>query len=331
MVEFAVIIPTYQRPELLVQAVDSVLGQTYAPSEVLVVRDGPHALVPETLPSSPALRVLDRPKQGVAAARNAGIAASASPWICFLDDDDLWHPHRLERTAEYLDTHPECAALQAASWTFAAAPARGVDIVASDLASCMEATGLVRPVTDMSYLDITGRSFDLLLERNRGSISTSTVKREVMLDARGFPEGYTCAEDWVMFINVARFVEWHYLDERLSFIRKHERNNTVVNPTNDLVTIRAIRAVWADRSLPEPAHRPLGAYGVDYRFFAQRAFWRAVRRRLPRIAAAIAREAFALLPRWRDRLVVILPPAVEQAARPMRRTVQSRTFSAPCT
>ena len=101
--------------------------------------------------------------------------------------------------------------------------------------------------TDMSYLDINGRSFELLLERNRGNISGATVHRDTLVRAGGFPVGYTCGADWVMFINVARYTEWHFLDARLSFVRIHPGNNTRANPTNGLMTVRAL-----DGSLGRP-------------------------------------------------------------------------------
>ena len=114
--EFAVVIPTYRRPHLLAATVESVLRQTYPASEIVVVRDGPDAAVPESLRTG-TVRVIDRPKEGVAAARNAGTAATHAAWLCFLDDDDLWHPDRLLVTAKYLDSHPDCAAVQADWWS----------------------------------------------------------------------------------------------------------------------------------------------------------------------------------------------------------------------
>jgi len=307
--EFAVVIPTYRRPELLLAAVDSVLRQSHPASEIVVVRDGPEAIVPDSLDRA-AVRVIDQPRRGVAAARNTGIAATSAEWVCFLDDDDLWHPDRLAATAEHLAAHEGCMAVQAGSWTFAAAARPGVDLVAESLEECLEAAARSVPVTDNSYLDITGRSYDLLLERNRGAISTGTVRRDVLEKAGSFPIGYTCAEDWVMFINVARYGEWCYLDRRLSFVRKHASNNTVTNPTNDIVTIRALRRVWEDEARPVPAHRALADYALDYRLLVQRSFWRAVARREGRIALEVLVEGSWLLPRYRDRAIVLVPPSL---------------------
>ena len=50
--------------------------------------------------------------RGVAAARNTGAARASAPLIAFLDSDDLWLPHKLERQVAFMDAHPECAIAQ---------------------------------------------------------------------------------------------------------------------------------------------------------------------------------------------------------------------------
>jgi len=308
MTDFAVVIPTYRRPTFLAEAVESVLAQSHTPAEVIIVCDGPTTL-PDGIEQGP-VRVVEQPHGGVAAARNTGVASCSSEWVCFLDDDDLWHPDRLRLAAEHLASDPNCQALTTPSWWFASEPTDGIDFVATDLAECVACSTVVEPSTDMTYLDITGRSFEMLLERNRANISGSTVRRDVLREAGGFPTGYTCAEDWVMAINVARYTEWCYLDTRLSFVRKHASNNTSVNPTNGLVTLRAIREVWTDRSRPVPSHRPLAGYGSEYRWTIQNAVWDSIRRRQPAVAWDSVREGWPLLVRRRDKAYVLVPPPV---------------------
>jgi GT2 family glycosyltransferase len=96
----SVIIPTTRRPELIGRAVASVIAQTMADLEIIVVVDGPN---PETLVvlagiSDQRLRILqnDRPN-GAGAARNLGAAQANGTWLAFLDDDDEWLPEKLER------------------------------------------------------------------------------------------------------------------------------------------------------------------------------------------------------------------------------------------
>ncbi len=94
------VIPTRGRPALLACAVRSALRQTWPRMEVLVVVDGPDAATTSQLDrvTDPRLRVVYLPECcGGAAARNAGVRAVRGDWIAFLDDDDEWHPEKIER------------------------------------------------------------------------------------------------------------------------------------------------------------------------------------------------------------------------------------------
>ena len=100
--DVSVIIPTYNRPGLLKQTLDSVLAQTSAPREIILVDNGTtgetRAMVEADYGS--AITYLKVPPEGVQAARNAGIANARSAWIATLDDDDLWRPDYLEQVAK---------------------------------------------------------------------------------------------------------------------------------------------------------------------------------------------------------------------------------------
>ena len=99
-----IVIPTQQRPQLVLRALKSVLGQTHQNIEVIVVVDGPDSATIAALRSvnSPRLRVIVNPRSLTAAgARNIGAANARGAWIAFLDDDDEWLPHKLERQLAY--------------------------------------------------------------------------------------------------------------------------------------------------------------------------------------------------------------------------------------
>lgn len=106
----SVVIPTRNRPELLVRAVESVAGQSYRNLEIIVVIDGPDAETETALRAlaDVRLRVLPLPEsRGGSDARNAGIAAAQGEWIAFLDDDDEWLPEKLERQLNHSAARPE--------------------------------------------------------------------------------------------------------------------------------------------------------------------------------------------------------------------------------
>src|SRR5215467_3735478 len=96
----SVVIPTVERPELLLRAVHSALQQTFRDLEVIVVfnREEKDTVTALESISSPRLRLLPFPKRlDGSRARNEGARAARGEWVAFLDDDDLWIPEKLER------------------------------------------------------------------------------------------------------------------------------------------------------------------------------------------------------------------------------------------
>jgi hypothetical protein len=99
--EITVVIPTRDRSVLVRRALASVLRQSAAAADVIVVDDGS---VDDTVAAirglAGAVRIVEGEGRGASAARNAGVAAATTPWIAFLDSDDLWHEDHLARLAE---------------------------------------------------------------------------------------------------------------------------------------------------------------------------------------------------------------------------------------
>src|SRR5690606_21643920 len=112
----SVIIPTYNRPERLTRAINSVLDQTYKNIEVLVVDDNnPHTdfrketeIVMRKYKDNDQVKYIKHPRnKNGAAARNTGIQASAGKYIAFLDDDDEFLPNRIEKLVNKMETLEE--------------------------------------------------------------------------------------------------------------------------------------------------------------------------------------------------------------------------------
>ena len=100
----SVVIPSFNSGAWVAQAVQSALMQSSPPSEVIVVDDGSTDDTHQRLaPLMHRIRYLVQPNQGVAVARNHGIAASSGELVAFLDADDVWHPRKLELQLAALD------------------------------------------------------------------------------------------------------------------------------------------------------------------------------------------------------------------------------------
>jgi len=97
---FSVVIPTYNRADTVGRAIESVLNQTYPPSEVIIVDDGSRDATRARVEGfGPRVTYLPQNNAGAAAARNHGAREARHPWLAFLDSDDIWAATYLEQMA----------------------------------------------------------------------------------------------------------------------------------------------------------------------------------------------------------------------------------------
>jgi len=106
--EVSVIIPTFNRANLLAQAIDSVLSQSYTDFELIVVDDGSTDATQALLSQYRGrIRYLFQENRGVSAARNLGIKAARGLYICLLDSDDLWLRDKLKEQMRLMKGDPK--------------------------------------------------------------------------------------------------------------------------------------------------------------------------------------------------------------------------------
>jgi len=92
-VDVSVVVPTFNRPDLLRPTLESVLGQTRPPREIIVVDNGTDERTEQVVEGyGPHVRYVKIAPGGVQLARNKGVEVASSTWIAFLDDDDLYDP-----------------------------------------------------------------------------------------------------------------------------------------------------------------------------------------------------------------------------------------------
>ena len=107
MFDCSVVIPVYNRRELIERAIGSVLLQTVAPREIIVVDDGSDDGTSDFVRSRfPRVKVLTQQRSGVSAARNLGVVESQGEWIAFLDSDDEWLPAKIQMQKQWLQNNP---------------------------------------------------------------------------------------------------------------------------------------------------------------------------------------------------------------------------------
>ena len=104
----SVVIPTYNRADLVCAAIDSALAQTHPEVEIIVVDDGSTDDTAARLAGyGNRIRVMRQSNAGVCAARNAGFAAAYGRFVALLDSDDRWLPWKLAAQVEAFRCHPE--------------------------------------------------------------------------------------------------------------------------------------------------------------------------------------------------------------------------------
>jgi hypothetical protein len=106
------VIPVFNRPAMLVEAVNSVLAQTWRPIEIVIVDDGSTdgtGVVADGLAEEhPEVRVIHQANAGVGLAREAGRLAARGGYLQYLDSDDLLLARKFELQVTGLEQHPEC-------------------------------------------------------------------------------------------------------------------------------------------------------------------------------------------------------------------------------
>src|SRR6185295_13535888 len=103
---FSIVIPVYNRPDLVIDTIESALNQSYKDYEIVVIDDGSTDRTPEVLRQyTGRVRLIRQDNQGMGAVRNNGMAAAVGEYVIFLDSDDLFFPWTLARLAEAVEKH----------------------------------------------------------------------------------------------------------------------------------------------------------------------------------------------------------------------------------
>lgn len=114
----SIVIPTYNREQILPRTLDSILAQTYEEWECIIVDDGSHdrsmEVAAQYAKKDKRFRVLSNIfHKGAQGARNTGIWAAKGDWICLFDSDDLMYTNYMEKMAAAIDDNTDVAVCKA--------------------------------------------------------------------------------------------------------------------------------------------------------------------------------------------------------------------------
>lgn len=198
----SVVIPAYNKADLTVYAVESVLKQTYSNVEIIVIDDGSTDQTRDRLAAfGSRIKYVHKENGGACSARNAGIRLAQGDYVAFLDCDDLYADSKIQKCVDYLQRHPNA--------------------------------GLVH--TDAYFIDakgsITGQYAHRKSQMCQGQIaaelilgnficnSTPVIRKKCFESAGLFDESFFIPADWDMWLRVSEVAQVGYIDEPLTRYR----------------------------------------------------------------------------------------------------------------
>jgi glycosyltransferase involved in cell wall biosynthesis len=252
----AVVIPAYNRARLVASALESVLAQTRAPAEIIVVDDGSTddtAAVAQSFGAT----VLRQSNAGVSAARNAGVRIARSPWIAFLDSDDLWAANKLEVQWEALEARPETGMVFSDFSYFD--DATGETMGTTKLRSEAHYADVVRQRIGSASFSCEPNSFGRALVQGLFTlVQTMIVRRDLLLSLGIFDTGLRSAEDWELFLRLAVATTASVVEMPLVSVRRMHSQRL----TKDIAASYRAYADVATRIEKHPGRYPVGAVEV---------------------------------------------------------------------
>jgi len=207
----SVIMPTFNRLEFLRPAVASLEAQTFTHWELIIADDGsqgPTRTYLEQLAAAPRIRVIRMPHSGrPSVVRNAALRAARGEYVAFLDSDDLWLPHKLERQIASLRCHPQ------RRWSYTAF-------------ALVDASGDARPAAaDPRQAAPSGWILERILnDETVIALPSVLVSRQLLGQLGAFDEELIMCEDDELWLRLAAASEIDGVDEPLTLIRRHSQH-----------------------------------------------------------------------------------------------------------
>jgi glycosyltransferase involved in cell wall biosynthesis len=206
----SIVCPTFNGASrgYLGEAVESVLNQTLQGYELIIVDDGSTDRTKEVCEpylENSRVHYIFQANAGPAKARNTGIEASSGEFICFLDDDDVWKPIKLQRQIQFIDNQLH----DLGNWGMVFTWAELIDAQGNIIGY----RGHRQEGAIYKYL---------LFENIIDATSSVLIKREVFDKIGLFDETFKQCEDWDMWLRIAKDYYIYHVKDYLVRYREHE-------------------------------------------------------------------------------------------------------------
>ncbi len=204
---FSIILTTYNRPRLLLDALSSIRAQSYTDWEVILVNDGGdlQESIIDWVERDARITYLRKPNGGLAAARNTGLRLARGRYIAYLDDDDVWSSHHLAMLAGAFERYPDKVVYTDS------------ELVLEDISGGLrKEQGRARPYAHDDY------DHDRLQIANFIPVNTWSHARYWLDKVGNFDESFSALEDWDMLIRLSRVTDFHHVRDVTAEVRQRK-------------------------------------------------------------------------------------------------------------
>lgn len=194
----SIVIPTYNREQILPRTLDSIVAQTYGEWECIIVDDGSNdasmVVAAQYVNKDKRFRVLSNTlHKGAQGARNTGILAAEGDWICLFDSDDLMYPNFIEKMAAAIDSK--------------------TDVVVCKALIRHSQTGKVIGQLDQIFSD--NMHADLLREKRYVAYDVTLIRKEKLMKIGLLDEQCPSMQEWDTHIRLSKIARYKAIDETL--------------------------------------------------------------------------------------------------------------------
>jgi glycosyltransferase involved in cell wall biosynthesis len=225
----SVIIPTFNRANVISETIDSVLAQTYRDIEIIIVDDGSTDDTAKKLSIyGDRIRIVYQQNAGTSAARNRGIEVSNAKLIAFQDSDDLWKPTKLERQVSLLsrlDSSVPCCLCNAIMQNLYG---DGRELLSFDI------SGISSQYQEGLWLNVT----EVLASRSVLFNQTVAVRRAALEKVGGFDADLRTAEDYDLSLRLSLEGPWGFIAEPLTIWRAGATNSLSKMAVQDQIKLK---------------------------------------------------------------------------------------------
>lgn len=223
---FSVILPLFNKASYVTKAIESVLSQTFADYELVIMDDGSkddsYAIASKAIEGRKNCHLYQQENAGVSMARNNAAAFSQGDYLCFLDADDWWAPSFLEEMSGLIEAFPE-AGIYGTGYTIFNETKRKTRLAPIGVEQGFE-RGYI------NYCQVYAKTFAMPLWT--GAVC---IPRVIFDEMQGFPKGIKLGEDFLLWIKIALKYKVAFLNKPLAFYNQdvEEANRGVIRKGYD--------------------------------------------------------------------------------------------------